>query len=110
MLLGARKHTAGDRKRWRIDYYGRRRGDDIVAVPPLEEGVTVTSATVTLADTTTAPLVGATIDTVSVEADGKVVFWTNGGVVNELFTASVAMMDSIAEIRKDTISFAVVSP
>lgn len=98
-VIASRFHTAGNRRRWRIDYSGW-----------LDEGVTATSAAVTLTDTTLAPFTGATIDTVSVNPSGQVVFWTNGGVVNELFTANVAMTDSIGEVKKDTVSFTVVAP
>lgn len=97
--IAKRFHTAGNRRRWRVDYSDW-----------LEPGVTATSAAVTLTDTTAAPLVGATVDTVSVDAEGHVVFWTNGGVVNEVFTINVTMTDSIGEVKKDTVAFSVVSP
>jgi hypothetical protein len=71
----------------------------------LNEGVSVASAAVTITTTGT-----ATVDTVSVEPDGRVVFWTNAGTVNEVFTVNVAMTSSIGEIKQDTISFTVVSP
>lgn len=97
--LAQKTHTAGGRKRWRISY------EDW-----LEEGVTVTSAAVTLTDVTIAPLTGATVDTTSVDPEGHVIFWTNAGVVNEVFTINVTMTDSIGGIKKDTVSFTVVAP
>lgn len=98
-LLANKQHTAGGRKRWRLSY------EDW-----LEEGVTVTSVAVTLTDVTATPLVGATVDTTSVDPEGHVIFWTNGGVVNEVFTINVSMTDSTGGVKKDTIGFTVVAP
>lgn len=98
-LLAQKTHTAGGRKRWRISY-----------ADWLEEGITVNLAAVTLTDVTIAPLTGATVDTTSVDPEGHVIFWTNGGVVNEVFTINVAMTDSIGGVKKDTIGFTVVAP
>lgn len=98
-VLAQKTHTAGNRRRWRVSY------EDW-----LEEGVTVASAVVSLTDVTIAPLTGASVDTSSVDPDGHVIFWTNGGVVNEVFTINVAMTNSSGEIKKDTIGFTVIAP
>lgn len=109
-LLAQKTHTAGNRKRWRISYGGFAAGDDMIVTAPLDDGVTVTSVVVALADVTIAPLTGATVDTTSVDPEGHVIFWTNGGVVNEVFTINVSMTDSIGGVRKDTVGFTVVAP
>jgi hypothetical protein len=92
MMLAKRPHTVGNRRRYKIDYSEW-----------LDEGVTVVSATVVSSSST------ATIDTVSV-AGSFVIFFVNGGVLNETFTASVAMVDSKTGIKHDTMDFFVVAP
>jgi hypothetical protein len=92
MVLARRPHTVGNRRRYSIDYTAW-----------LDEGVTVDTATVTSSSST------VTIDTVSV-AGNKVIFFVNGGVLNETFTASIQMVDSKTEIKNDTMDFFVVAP
>lgn len=100
MLLAKKTHTIGGRRRWRVDYANW-----------LDEGHTCKSATVTLTDTAVPVVTGATIDTVSVAADGhRVIFWTNGGAVNELFTANIVMTDSVGQVKIDTVQFTVIAP
>ena len=91
MLLAKRPHTVGNRRRYRINYSEW-----------LDEGVTVDTATVVSSSAT------ATIDTVSV-AGNSVVFFVNGGVLNEEFTASISMVDSKTGIKNDTMDFFVIA-
>ena len=92
MMLAKRPHTVGNRRRYQIDY-----------LEWLEEGVTVDTATV-ISSSQTAP-----IDDVLV-AGSKVIFFVNGGVLNETFTASIQMIDSKTGIKNDTMDFFVVAP
>jgi hypothetical protein len=92
MMQAKRPHTVGNRRRYRVNY------EDW-----LDEGVTVVSATVTSSSST------ATIDTVSV-AGNWVIFFVNGGVLNEEFTASISMVDSKTGVKNDTMTFFVVAP
>ena len=92
MLLAKRPHTVGNRRRYRINYSEW-----------LDEGVTVDTATVVSSSAT------ATIDDVSVEG-AKVVFFVNGGLLNETFTATVTMTDSKTGVKIDHLEFFVVAP
>ena len=92
MLLAKRPHTVGNRRRYRINYSDW-----------LDEGVTVVSATVVSSSST------ATIDGVTV-AGNCVIFFVNGGVLNEEFTASISMVDSKTGIKNDTMDFFVIAP
>ena len=93
MLLASKKHTAGDRRRFVIDYCGW-----------LDSGMWVVSATVVSSSAT------ATVDGTQVLEGKQVVFFMNGGNVNESFTVTVTMTDSISGVKKDTIAFMVVAP
>lgn len=92
MPLSRCPHTVGDRKRYTVTY------DQW-----LDDGVTVEEGTVT-SDSAT-----ATIDGVLV-VDNKIVFFVNGGELNETFTASVQMVDSKGGIKNDTIDYYVIAP
>jgi hypothetical protein len=92
MVLARKPHTVDNRRRWVVDY-----------CPWLAPGVTVVTGTVTSSSTT------ATIDGVAV-VENTIVFFTNGGELNETFTASVAMTDSRGQIKNDTVDFFVVAP
>lgn len=92
MVLGRKPHTVGNRRRWVIDY-----------CQWLAQGITIAAGTVTSSSTTT------TIDGVTV-VENTIVFFTNGGLLNETFTASVAMTDSRGQIKNDTVDFFVIAP
>lgn len=92
MQLARKAHTVGDRRRYIVDYSEW-----------LSSGVTVLSAVVTSSSAT------ATVDTESATAD-KVIFFVSGGVLNETFTVSVAMTNTKAEVKHDTVDFFVVAP
>jgi hypothetical protein len=100
--LARRPQTAGNRKRYKIDYSDW-----------LHHGASVATAAVTLTDTNTVNgvlLTGATIDTVSVSPEGHVIFFVNGGVLNETFTATIQIVDSLGQIKLDTIDYFCVNP
>jgi hypothetical protein len=92
MLLGSKQHTAGDTKRWRIDY-SRWLGN----------AVDIASATLTSSSAT------CTVDD-SVVLGDEVVFFLSGGVQGENVTVSVAMTDTDGNLKNDTIAFTVVAP
>lgn len=92
-LLASKKHTAGNRRRFVVDYRDW-----------LCDGVWIVTATVTSSSLT------ATIDTVSVVEGKQIVFFVNGGVLNESFTVTLVATDSKTEVKNDTITFTVVAP
>lgn len=89
--LAKRPHTVGNKKRYTVNY-GRW----------LPEGVTIASSSVTTTDTS------VTI-TVAASADHRLTFFVEGGTLNQTFTVSVQITDSIGQIKNDTIEFSVVS-
>jgi hypothetical protein len=92
MKIARRPHTVGNKKRYSIDYSDW-----------LDAGISVSSATVT---SDTADL------TVSdkVISGNKVIFYLNGGSLNETATISVQMVNSRSEIKNDTIEVFTVAP
>jgi hypothetical protein len=92
MILGSKVHTAGDTKRWRIDYSRW-----------LVNAVNIASATLTSSSAT------CTVDD-SVVLGDEVVFFLTGGVQGETVTVSVVMTDTDGNIKNDTIAFTVVAP
>lgn len=90
MLIATRKHTVGNRKRFRINYNEW-----------LDEGVTVATATVTSPSATT------TVADVTV-VENYVIFFLVGGVLSESLTLSVQMVDSKTGIKNDTIAIRVI--
>jgi hypothetical protein len=92
MLIASRTHTAGDSRRWIIDY--SRWLDN-----------TATIVTVDISSSS------ATCTANSGEVKGKeVIFHLTGGTVGETCTVTLTMTDSFANIKKDTIKFTVVAP
>jgi hypothetical protein len=92
MILGSKQHTAGDTKRWRIDYSRW-----------LANAVNIASATITSSSAT------CTVDD-SVVLGDEVVFFLTGGVRGENVTLSVMMTDTDGNVKNDTVSFTVVAP
>jgi len=92
MLLASHTHTVGDRKRWRVEY---RKW--------LANSATLVSAVVTSSSIT------CTVSDKSILGT-EVVFFLNGGVLNEVLTVSVQVTDSLGMVKNDTISFTVVAP
>ena len=91
-LLASKRHTAGDIMSWRLGY-GRW----------LENTATILSADITSSSLT------CTADNVTV-LGREIVFYLNGGEVGETLTVSVAMTDSLDNVKHDTIAYTVVAP
>lgn len=93
MNIAKRNHTIGDRRRYIVDYRGW-----------LDEKRAITGHTVTSSSAT------ATVDDDSVRDASQVLFFINGGALNETFTVTVSITCSDTEIRHDTVSFTVIAP
>lgn len=89
-VLGKRPHTVGNRKRFVVNYSRW-----------LPEGVTIASQSETSSSLT------ATVDGVTAK-DHHLTFFTNGGTLNETFTVSVQITDTLGQIKNDTVEFTVV--
>lgn len=99
MLLGQKAHTAGNKVRYEVDYSVW-----------LEDGVSLTAATVVMDPKFTATVTDVTISGVAMLPSHQVVFFLQGGSVNETFTLDVQVIDSRAETKNDTLGFSVVAP
>lgn len=93
MALARRPHTVGDRKRFVVRYRDW-----------LAEGVTIVSATATASAGAV-----ATIDGLTTTAN-EVIFFVNGGLLNEVFTIAIVMVDTKTGIKNDTIAVFVIAP
>jgi len=93
MLLGSKIHTAGDTKRWIIDYSRW-----------LENPTNIVSATVTSSSTS------CTITPPATVLGKEVIFFLKGGTVGETLTVSIVMIDGNTNSKHDTIKFTVVAP
>jgi hypothetical protein len=99
MLLGSQNITAGDTRRYYVDY-----GEFLI------KGAILTAVTVTVSAGATSTVgSGATAPKLNVDEKG-IIFWLTGGVLNEKFTASIQVMDNNSETVNDTIQFTVVAP
>jgi hypothetical protein len=92
MRLASKVHTAGNTKRWRIDYSRW-----------LENTVDIVSAVVTSSSAT------CTVDDNTVLGD-EVIFFLTGGTQGESVTVSVVLTDTNGNVKRDTIVFNVVAP
>lgn len=92
MILGSKRHTAGNTTRWTISY-----------VEWLDNTATIVSADITSSSTT------CTIGTITVLGK-EVVFFVIGGVAGETLTVSIAITDLLTNVKNDTIMFTVVAP
>lgn len=91
-LLGSKRHTAGDTRRWEVDY-SRFLGN---AVELAQVEVASPSATCMIGD---------------VETQGAVAsFFLTGGVSGETLTVALQMSDTEGNIRNDTLAFTVIAP
>jgi hypothetical protein len=92
MLIASKQHTAGDTRKWIIDYERW-----------LDNAAKIVSAEVTSSSTT------CTID--SSEVNGKeVVFMLTGGDPEEILTVTLKMTDNFDNIKTDTIKFTCIQP
>lgn len=91
MAIAKRAFTVGNTKRYTINY-GRW----------LPEGVTIASATVT-PSSANASISG------QVAKDHRLTFLLTATTVNETFTVAVQIVDTIGQVKNDTLEFTVVS-
>lgn len=99
MLLGQKAHTAGNAIRYAVDYSNW-----------LDDGVSLTAATVVLDPSFTATVKDIVITETEMTPSHKVVFLMTGGSINEAFTLDVQITDSRGEVKNDTCAFIVVKP
>jgi hypothetical protein len=92
MLVASKQHTAGDVRRWTVQY--DRWLDNAVKI----EQIDVDSDSVT-----------CTISGIEILGD-DVVFFLNGGNLGERVTVTLAMTDDQGNTKHDTIKFTVVAP
>jgi hypothetical protein len=98
MLLGTKRHGAGNTTRYDIDYSNW-----------LMDGESLLSATVVLDPAFTATVTDITISNVAVLPSHKLHFTLAGGSANEVFTLDVqTTTQNPTEIKKDTVAFTVV--
>lgn len=90
MTLAKRPLTVNNNKRYTINY-GRW----------LPEGVTIVSQVVSASSD------NATISNVTIK-EIRLNFFVSASVVNETFTVSVQITDSIGQVKNDTLEFTVV--
>lgn len=99
MRLGKRTFTAGNRIRFTVDYDNW-----------LEPGESLTGGTVALAAEFTATVTDITIEVPAINASRELVFYMEGGSVEEVFTLEVQVTTNRDETKVDTIDFVVVAP
>lgn len=92
MLLASRSHTAGDTRRWEIDYSRW-----------LDNTVDIDTADVTSSSTS------CTVQSSEVLGD-TVIFFLTGGNVGETFTVSLQVNDTVGNTKTDTIAFTCIAP
>ena len=92
MVLDRKQHTVGNRRKYIVDYSQW-----------LDTGITLTAGTATTTSLT------ATVDTVS-HTNTTLIFFANGGALNEIFTVVLQVTDSNSEVKNDTVEFFVIAP
>jgi hypothetical protein len=92
MLIASKQHTAGDTRQWTVQY------ERWLANTATIEQVAVQSSSVT-----------CTVNTPKILGT-DVVFLLVGGTLGERATITLAVTDSIGNIKHDTIKFTVVAP
>jgi hypothetical protein len=93
-LLATKTHTVGNRARWTVDYSDW-----------LQDGAVLFTAAIVSSSIT------ATVDTTSFNpTKTEVMFFVNGGLLNEVFTVTLTVSDTLSQIRVDTVTFTVVAP
>lgn len=100
MSLGRRSFTAGNRTRYTIEY-----GNWLLDGETINPG-----GTVTLNAEFTATVTDITIEVPVVNSADNLVFFLEGGSVDETFTLDVQIETSMGETKNDTIEFFVVAP
>jgi hypothetical protein len=92
MIIARKPFTRGNRRQYIVQY------DQWLAA-----GVALTAGAATTTSLT------ASVDTVSF-TDTTLIFFVNGGVLNEIFTVALQITDSLGEIKNDTVEFFVTEP
>jgi hypothetical protein len=91
-ILGSKAHTAGDIRKWRVDYtQWLENTSDIEQVDVQSDSAT------------------CTVGNVSVLGP-EVVFFLSGGALNERLKVSLVMTDKLGNQKTDTIAFTCVAP
>lgn len=99
MKLARKPHTAGATTRYQVDYDAwLEPGDTLVA---LSCTVELTSSTEDASD--------VTVEDVHIMSRG-LYFSVSGGVLSEVFTVTVTIVDTREETEPDTVEFFVVAP
>jgi hypothetical protein len=99
MLIGNKRHTAGNKTRYEIDY------EDW-----LDEGRTIQSSSgFSAALAAGSTVTDVTVGQVSVTST-KLYWFVSGGSINEAFTVQVQITDTLGEILIDTVNFTVDPP
>ena len=93
MLLGSKVHTAGDTKRWKLDFHRW-----------LDNTATIVNASVTSSSET------CTVRPAPKILGKEVIFFLTGGTVGETLTVSVMIEDSFGNIKNDTVAYTVIAP
>jgi hypothetical protein len=92
MLIASKQHTAGDTRKWIVDYERW-----------LDNAAKIVTAEVTSSSTT------CTID--SSEVNGKeVTFMLTGGNPEEILTVTLKMTDNFDNVKTDSIRFTCIAP
>lgn len=92
MVLGTRKHTAGNTRRWYVDY---SEWLDRGHVPTSFAGVSSSST--------------LTVSAFTILSEGRCSFLTAGGLAGETATVTVTMHDNNGQIKVDECMFMVVA-
>lgn len=98
-MLGRRAFTAGNKTRYVIEYENW-----------LLPGESLTVGTVELSAEFTATVTDITISGVATNSANELVFFLEGGSVDEVFTLDVQITNSRGEIKNDLVEFFVVAP
>lgn len=99
MLLGRREHTAGNKTRYVVEYENW-----------LLPGESLSTGTVVLDPAFTATVTDIVISGVVTNSSNELVFFLDGGSVDEIFTLDVQITNSRGEIKNDTVEFFVTAP
>lgn len=92
-LLASRNITVGAYTRWVVDY-----SDWLQCGATLGVVAAVSSST-------------ATVDTVSKNPENtQVIFYVSSATLNEVFTVTLTVSDTLSQVKIDTVEFTVVAP
>lgn len=95
MTLPTREHTAGNKRRFVVDYREW-----------MNPGATVSAFTAVLSPST----VTATVTGAAIQDDQTCVFFVNGGAEGEEFEVDLTLTTSYGEIKIDVVPFVVIAP